>query len=167
MIINTINNKTFSLLKDNRQVIAQINYTSSAYNDAIIEAEEKHILNGISVGTWITHSGIDNSIKIKCKIKVETGGIISISLPGKKRKYFFKKSNGWKLRFYVTSKDGEDLLALIPLVNWSKESYDYILQLNEEYEKECDAFLILQAIHCANCSLSMMTGGQVPALISI
>jgi hypothetical protein len=52
-------------------------------------------------------------------------------------------------------------------VNWQKESHDFILQLNDEFEAECDPFLILQAVHCANCSLSMMTGGKVPALIGI
>jgi hypothetical protein len=167
MTINTINKKTFALLDENKIAIAQLIYTSSAFDDAIIETAEKYLLNGIAIGIWITHLGNDNSVKTKSKIRVETGGIISVSLPGKKKKYFFKKSGGWKLRFYLTNKDGEDLLTIIPHVNWQKESHDYILQLNEEFESECDSFLILQALHCANCSLSMMTGGKVPALISV
>lgn len=166
MTINTINKKNFALLDENKIAIAQLIYTSSAFDDAIIETAEKYLLNGVATGIWVTHLGNDNSVKIKAKLRVETGGIISISLPGKKKKYFFKKSGGWKLRFYLTNKDGEDLLTIIPHVNWQKESHDYILQLNEEYEKECDSFLILHAVHCANCSLSMMTGGQVPPLIS-
>ena len=167
MTINTINKKTFELLDENKLVVAQLIYTSSAFDDAIIETAEKYLLNGIATGIWVTHLGNDNSVKIKSKIRVETGGIISVALSGKKRKYFFKKSGGWKLRFYLASKDGEDLLTIIPLVNWQKQSHDYILQLNEEFESECDSFLILQALHCANCSLSMMTGGKVPALISV
>ncbi|MFM2327849.1 MAG: hypothetical protein RIR31_2051 [Bacteroidota bacterium] len=167
MTINTINKKTFALLDENKIAIAQLIYTSSAFDDAIIETAEKYLLNGIAIGIWVTHLGNDNSVKTKSKIRVETGGIISVSLPGKKKKYFFKKSGGWKLRFYLTNKDGEDLLTIIPHVNWQKESHDYILQLNEEFESECDSFLILQALHCANCSLSMMTGGKVPALISV
>jgi hypothetical protein len=167
MTINTINKKTFALLDENKIAIAQLIYTSSAFDDAIIETAEKYLLNGIATGIWVTHLGNDNSVKTKSKIRVETGGIISVSLPGKKKKYFFKKSGGWKLRFYLTNKDGEDLLTIIPHVNWQKESHDYILQLNEEFESECDSFLILQALHCANCSLSMMTGGKVPALISV
>lgn len=167
MTINTINKKIFELLDDNKMAVARLTYTTSAFDDATIETEEKNLLNGIATGIWVTHLCNDNSVKIKSKIRVETGGVISISLPGKKRKYFFKKSTGWRLRFYLTNKDGEDLLTIIPVVNWQKESHDYILQLNEEYEKECDSFLILQAVHCANCSLSMMTGGKVPALISV
>jgi hypothetical protein len=167
MTINTINKKTFGLLDENTKVVARLLYTSSAFDDAIIETEEKFLLNGIATGIWVTRTGSGSSVKTKSKMRVETGGIISVSLPGKKKKYAFKKSTGWKLRFSLANKDGEDLLTIIPHVNWQKESHDYILQLNEEYEKECDSFLILHAVHCANCSLSMMTGGQVPPLVSV
>jgi hypothetical protein len=167
MTVNTINKNKFLLLSDSQIVVACLLYNSSSFDDAMIEAGEKYLLNGIATGTWVTYPGKDNSVKLSAKIKVETGGVISIGLPGKKRKYFFKKSTGWKLRFYLTNKEGEDLLTLIPNINWQKESHDFNLQLNEEYEKECDSFLILHAVHCANCSLSMMTGGKVPALVSL
>jgi hypothetical protein len=167
MTINTINKKTFALLDEKKIATAQLIYTSSAFDDALIETGESYLLNGITTGIWITHVSKGNDGKTKSKIRVEMGGVISISLLSKKKKYFFKKSNGWKLRFSLANKEGEDLLTLIPNINWQKESHDYVLQLNEEFEKECDSFLILQAVHCANCSLSMMTGGKVPALVSI
>ncbi len=167
MTITTINKKTFELLDEKKAVVARLTYTSSAFDDAIIETVESYLLNGITTGIWITHVSTGNDGKTKSKIRVEMGGVMSISLLSKKKKYFFKKSTGWKLRFSLVNKEGEDLLTLIPNVNWQKESHDYILQLNEEFEKECDSFLILQAVHCANCSLSMMTGGKVPALVSI
>lgn len=167
MKINTINKKTFALLDENEVVIAKLGYTNSAFDDATLVADEKYFLKGVTTGIWVTRLSNDNSLKIKCRIRVETGGILSVRLPGRKKKYFFKKSGGLKLRFFLTKKDGEELLNILPTVNWEKESHDYILQLNEEFEKECDSFLILQAVHCANCSLSMMTGGKVPALVSI
>jgi hypothetical protein len=167
MTINTIDKKTFALLDDNTNPVARLLYTSSAFDDALIETEEKFLLNCIATGIWVTHLCTENSLKIKSKIRVESGGIISVRVSEKKRKYFFKKSTGWKLRFFLSNKDGEDLLTIIPHVNWPKESHDFNLQLNEDFEKECDAFLILQALHCANCSLSMMTGGRVPALVSV
>jgi hypothetical protein len=167
MTITTINKKIFELLDEKKIAVAQLIYTSSAFDDAFIETGESYLLNGITTGIWITHVSKGADGKTKSRIRVEMGGIMSISLLSKKKKYFFKKSSGWKLRFSLVSKEGEDLLTLIPNVNWQKESHDYILQLNEEFEKECDSFLILQAVHCANCSLSMMTGGKVPALVSI
>jgi hypothetical protein len=167
MTINTVNKKEFELLDENNNTTARLLYTNSSFNDGVIETEDRYQLNGIATGTWTIHLESDLPAKIKSKIKVETGGVMSLRLPGKKKKYFFKKTSGWKLRFSLINKEGEDLLTIIPKVNWPKESHDFILQLNEEFESECDAFLILQAVHCANCSLSMMTGGKVPALISI
>jgi hypothetical protein len=167
MTINTINKKLFELLNKSAVPAARIMYTNSAFTNAIIETGEKYILNSIATGVWVTHLSNDNSVKIKSKIRVEAGGVISVRLPVAKRKYFFKRSAGLRLRFSLANRNGDDLLTLIPNVNWQKESHDYILQLNEEFDKECDSFLILQAVHCANCSLSMMTGGKVPALISI
>lgn len=146
---------------------ARLSYTNSSFTDGAIKTESGYLLNAIAAGTWVIHLENEAPSKIKSKMKVETGGVISLRLPGKKKKYFFKKTSGWKLRFSLSNKDGEDLLSIIPKVNWPKESHDFILQLNEEFEKECDSFLILQAVHCANCSLSMMTGGKVPALVSI
>lgn len=167
MTISTINNKTFELLDDGREAAARLVYANSAFTDALISTPEKNIINGIATGTWITHLAEEKTVRLRSKIRVETGGIISIRLMQKKKKYLFKKSAGWKLRFSVVNNDGEELLTLIPQVNWAKVSHDYILQLNEEFETECDSFLILQAVHCANVSLSMMTGGEVPALISV
>jgi hypothetical protein len=167
MTINTINKKEFELLNENSITAARLTYSNSSFTDGLIEAEGSYSLNGIETGTWVTYLENESAVKLKSKIKVETGGVISLRLVGKKKKYYFKKTSGWKLRFSLSNKDGEDLLSIIPKVNWPKESHDFILQLNEEFEKECDSFLILQAVHCANCSLSMMTGGKVPALVSI
>ncbi len=166
MTIKTINKNEFELVNENSIVSARLVYTNSSYNDGRIENENRYFIKRSTTGIWVIYLENEPVTKVKSKIKVKIGGIISLRLAGKKKIYFFKKTTGWKLRFSLTNKDGEDLLTLIPNVNWQKESHDYILQLNDEFEKECDSFLILQAVHCANCSLSMMTGGRVPALIS-
>lgn len=167
MTINTVNNKRFELLDVNKTAAGSLIYTTGAFDDAVIETAENFLLNGIATGLWITHGAADGGGKIISKIRVETGGLISVRLLQKKKKYHFKKSGGWKLRFSLVNKEGDDILSIIPSVNWQKQSHDFVLQINEDFEKECDAFLILQTIHCANCSLSMMTGGSVPALISV
>lgn len=167
MQINTIDKKAFEIIDDSDKIAGSLVYTSSAFEKAIIETDIRYLLHKTMTGIWITKPDPDKNEKIKCRTKVETGGVMSVRLNGKGKKYFFKKSAGWKLRFSLANGEGEDLLTLLPTVNWQKETHDYILQLNEEFENECDSFLILQAVHCANCSLSMMTGGKVPALISI
>ncbi len=167
MTINTSNKKKFELINEKKACVARLVYATNAYDNALLETEEKYELKGITTGTWVIQQVDTGSKKFAAEIKVGTGGIITVHRLNKKKKYFFKKSAGWKLRFSLSNKDGEDLLSIIPKVNWPKESHDFILQLNEEFEKECDSFLILQAVHCANCCLSMMTGGKVPALVSI
>ena len=92
------------------------------------------------------------------RIRVETGSVISVKLISRKSKYLFN-DHGLAPAVFTEQCRGDDILTLIPLVNWSKESHDYVLQVNDEYETECDSFLILQAVHCANVSMSMMTGG--------
>lgn len=165
--MQTIDNKTFELYHNGGRE-GRLVYSSDAFNNGILEASLQYVLNAVTTGVWTTTLQDEKqNIKIVSWIKVETGGIISLRFPGKKKKYAFRKSAGWKLRFSLSQKDGEEILSIIPSVNWQKSSHDFVLQLNEEFETECNAFLILQAVHCANCCLSMMNGGKVPALISI
>jgi hypothetical protein len=114
-------------------------------------------------GIWYTllHS------KKMAKTSIEAGARIIVQLISGRKQYRFTKSSGWRLRFTLFHHNGEEMLSLLPRVNWQKESHDFTLQLNEEYERECDSFLILQALHCANLCLSMMNGEKVPALINI
>jgi hypothetical protein len=167
MTVTTINKQSFELADNQKLLKASLIYSSNTFDTAMLETGETYLLDCIATGVWVTSLLKDGNKKVKSKMHVKTGGIISLILTGARKKYLFKKSAGWKLRFSLVNKDSEELLSIIPNVNWQKESHDYILQLNEEFEKECDSFIILQAVHCANCSLSMMTGGEVPALISI
>jgi hypothetical protein len=167
MTIHTVNKNTFQLIGDSNTMVASITYTNSAFARASLQTGESFLLSSIATGVWTTMLEKDRAKKTRTRMKVETGGIISVNLIFKRKKYLFKKSAGWKLRFSLVNKDGEELLTIIPSVNWEKESHDFVLQLNDDFENECDSFLILHAVHCANCSLSMMTGGAVPALVSI
>ncbi len=163
MIIQTINSKTFELYEA-EELTGRLIYSNDSFSNGIIEASQQYILSSTGTGAWNTTLP---DKKVICRTTVQTGGIISLRLSSLKTKYQFKKSAGWKLRFSLFHKTGDDILSIIPNVNWQKKSHDYILQLNEEFEKECDSFLILQSLHCANCCLSMMNGGKVPALVSI
>ncbi|MCX6320137.1 MAG: hypothetical protein NTW29_22850 [Bacteroidetes bacterium] len=163
MTIQTLHKTLFALESTDRNVSARLAYQDNDFRIAEIQTGNTYSIMPEGTGSWITCDGN----KTIARIKVEPGALISLRVVCRKKKYLFKKSAGWKLRFSLQNKDGEELLTLLPSVNWVKESHDYALQLNEEFEEECDSFLILQAVHCANLSMSMMTGGKVPALISI
>lgn len=167
MTIYTTNKTHFELKNQEEVAIGSIAYSNTAFNEGKLKLEDNYSLQLVSTGVWVTLSSNKGKEKIVAAIKVEAGGTMSVQKINKRKKYFFKKSANWKIRFSLFNKEGDELLTIIPAVNWEKESHDFVLQLNEEFESECDSFLILQALHCANCSLSMMTGGKVPALVSI
>jgi hypothetical protein len=167
MKINCISHIEFELESEEAGFTSSIVYQDGSLTRATLQAAEKYSLQLIATGTWAVSVLLNDKEKPVSTIKTETGGIMSITKFYRRKKYWFKKSQNLKLRFSLFNKDNDELLTLVPSINWQKQSHDFVLQLNEEFEKECDPFLILQAIHCANCSLSMMTGGGVPALISV
>jgi hypothetical protein len=167
MLINTISNIEMELKGQRSGIKAAIQYEDNAFNAGTISAGENYNLKQTAIGTWIVSHCLKESEKQISTIKTEMGGGMSITKFYRRKKYYFKKSQNLKLRFSLFNKDNEELLTIVPSVNWQKKSHDFVLQINEEFEKECEPLLILQALHCALCCLSMMTGGEVPALVSI
>jgi hypothetical protein len=167
MQINTISNIQFELEGTESEKKESIEYEDSRFNKGEIKTRENYSLKMISTGTWAVSMLVLDEEKLVSTVKTETGGSMSITKFYRRKKYYFRKSQNLKLRFSLFTKDNEELLTIVPSVNWQKQSHDFILQINEDFEKECDGLLILQALHCALCCLSMMTGGEVPALISI
>ncbi len=165
MHIHTISNLVFEF--EEKEGKASLNYDDGRLEKGIIIAKEKYALQLIATGTWAISLLLKEEEKLISTIKTEAGGGMSITKFYRRKKYYLKKSQNLKLRFSLFNKDNEELLTLVPSVNWQKQSHNFVLQVNEEFEKECDGLLILQALHCAICCLSMMTGGEVPALVSI
>lgn len=167
MHINTVSNIEFELEEPETSNKAAIQYESNGFTKGEIKGRENYSLKLVSTGTWAVSLLLTDEEKLVSTIKTETGGSMSITKFYRRKKYFFKKSQNLKLRFSLFNKDYEELLTIVPSVNWQKKSHDFVLQINEDFEKECDELLILQTLHCALCCLSMMTGGEVPALVSI
>lgn len=163
MKIQTLSKTRFILQKGENQPAAFLDYTDTGLAGA--ELITTHYFKIRQTGTGIWHTLLQAS-KI-AKTTIEPGARMLIQLISRRKKYWLTRSSNWRLRFSLYHQNGEEMLALLPRVNWQKESHDFVLQLNEEYENECDSFLILQALHCANLCLSMMNGGKVPALINI
>lgn len=167
MQINTTSNIQFELEEKETGKKESIRYEDNSFNKGEIKARENYSLKLVSTGTWAVSMLVHDEEKLVSTVKTETGGSMSITKFYRRKKYYFKKSQNLKLRFSLFNKDNEELLTIVPSVNWQKQSHDFVLQINEDFEKECDGLLILQALHCALCCLSMLTGGEVPALISI
>ena len=163
MKIQTLSKTKFVLHTGENQPAATLGYTDSGFLGAELITCDNFLIRQTGTGSW--HTMLQT--KKVASTTIEPGARFLIQLVNRRKKYRFTRSSNWRLRFSLYHQNGEEILALLPRVNWQKESHDFILQMNEEYERECDSFLILQALHCANLCLSMMNGGKVPALINI
>ncbi|MBK6826611.1 MAG: hypothetical protein IPG86_07010 [Chitinophagaceae bacterium] len=163
MKIQTLSKTKFILHNGENLPASTLGYTDSGLASAELITSDYFLIRQTGTGIW--HTMLQS--KKVASTTVEPGARLLIQLINRRKKYRFIRSSNWRLRFSLYHMNGEEMLALLPRVNWQKESHDFILQLNEEYEKECDSFLILQALHCANLCLSMMNGGKVPVLINI
>lgn len=167
MRIYTISNLVFNFVEEETKEKAILSYEDNRLEKGALLFGEIYSLDKIAIGAWTVSLQKNGKEKPVSTIKTESGGIMSITKYYRRKKYYFKKSQTLKLRFTLFSKGNEELLTIVPTVNWQKQSHNFILQINEEFEKECDGLLILQALHCALCCLSMMMGEKVPALVSI
>lgn len=120
-----------------------------------------------ATGTWHTFTEAGGLKRIIAEIKMRPGGLISLYFSAKKKKYKLRNAGIYKNRFILCNSRQDEMLSLLPVINWDRKGHDYSVQINEELAHECSTVLILHAIHCANCYLSMINGGTVPALINI
>lgn len=163
MQIKTNDSHSFSLINDKGNTLGTIRYLDDELKEASIHTEESYRIINNKPGIWTFLNAHTN--EISGRIKVATGGRITVE--SNRQRLQFRKSVNWNLRFILLNKDGEELLALKPAINWKFKAHDFILQLNEELSGECTSFLILQAVHCARCSLGMMYDKTVPPIVSI
>lgn len=163
MQIKTKDTLSFSLINDNGTTLGTIQYLDDELKEAILQTDGVFRIINNKPGVWTFCNG--ETKKVSGRMKVGTGG--KITLESNRLRFQFLKSVNWNLRFVLLNKEGEELLALKPAINWELKAHDFILQLNEELATECSSFLILQAVHCARCSLGMMYDKTVPPIVSI
>lgn len=162
MTIESAADHTFILRNDaDADVVAgYLQYTGDHLQEALLQTAAEYIISHNKRGAWITCEKGKNKETAVCKVGIS--GTITILYHGKV--YQFKKPHSWKPRFVLLNSEKEEIAAFLPSVNWEQKGYDFILQLNEEYSEETDAFLILQALHCAVYSLAMMNGQVTPVV---
>jgi hypothetical protein len=119
-----------------------------------------------ATGTWHTFTEAGGLKRIIAEIKMRPRGLISLYFNAKKKRYKLRNAGIYKNRFILCNSRQDEMLSLLPVINWDRKGHDYSVQINEEYNEECSPLLILHAVHCTNCYLGMLNGA-VPALISI
>lgn len=160
MKIISITRTAYKLYTDDGSYAGSLTYLDDSLSEAMLSCDKEYFITKQSTATWITKE-ITNEMQLAlCKVKI--GGTMTLVINNKQ--YIFRKPFSWKLRLIMLNAEKEELLAFLPTANWKIHSYNYTLQLNDELVKESDSFLILQALHCAVCSMAMMNG-FIPSIV--
>jgi hypothetical protein len=166
MYVICAGNNLYSLFNNSGAVVGELHYVDHTMQKGEIIAGKTLILENTGAGLWRSFATVSARKKVYAEMKVTTGSIITLKQTGIKQSFNFKRTGGWKLRFILLNKGKDELMAIIPKINWVKKGHDYKIQLNEEYGVQCTCLFILHALHCANCSLQMLNG-NIPALLNI
>ena len=161
MQIISTSRTVYTLYTDDGSSAGSLTYLDDSLNEAILSCDKEYFISKQSTGTWITKDITTNIEAAVCKVKI--GGTMMLSINNKQ--YLFRKPFSWKLRLLMLDDEKEEMLAFLPTANWKIHSYNYGLQLNDEFRKETGSFLILQALHCAVCSMAMMNGFIPPIVV--
>jgi hypothetical protein len=166
MYASCAGNDLYSLFNTSGTVVGELHYADHTMQKGELIADKKLILENTGAGLWRTFVIVSARKKVFAEMKVSTGSIITLKQTGIKQSFRFKRTGGWKMRFVLLNKDSDELMAILPKINWIKKGHDYKIQLNEDYSHQCSSLFILHALHCANCSLQMLNG-NIPALLNI
>jgi hypothetical protein len=154
MQIISTSRTTYILQHDNGSSAGSLTYSDDSLSEAMLSCDKEYLITKQSTGTWVTKDVTTDILAALCKVKI--GGIMTLIINNKQ--YIFRKPFSLKLRLIMLNTEKEEMLAFLPAANWKIHSYNYGLQLNDEFIKETDSFVILQALHCAVCSMAMMNG---------
>mgnify|MGYP003437598618 CR=1 FL=1 len=124
-------------------------------------------LSYMAQGKWesfVLNHGVKEQVSV---ISLRPGGIIYLHYHPHRRRYIFRKSGKYGGRFDLLNRSKEEIITLLPNINWLQRGHEYSLQINEEHRNECTTLLILHTVHCANCLLGIINGSEVPALVDI
>lgn len=162
MRIISISRTVYTLTDEQGAVAGTLVYNDDSLKQAVISAGKKYSVSSQTDGMWISREdGSDRAVSV-CRVNL--GGTITLIIND--RQYTFRKPFSWKLRFTLVDTQKEEIIGIIPSANWGIHAYNYTLQLNEEFAGETDSFIILQVLHCAVCSMSMLNGFIPPIVIS-
>lgn len=163
MRITTTGKFEYQLLHDDDSYAGALLYNDNLFSTGLLCTEIIYEIENIEPGIWVTREKDNKKRTATCIVEVDG----KISLQTNSTSYTFIKPVSWKPRFVLLNNHKSEMVALMPSINWLKESCDFAMQINETELDEKDVFIILQALHCAVCSMAMLNGLMVPAVGTI
>lgn len=162
MQIISTGNTSYVLTGPDGTIAGSLLYNNLDCGNGLLQCGPVYMIQNNEPGAWTIAENMAAAPAAVCRVGI--AGIIGIQTGS--GSYVFKKPAGWKPRFALLNGENEELLAVLPVLNWENRTFDFMLQLNGDYKHLLDSFLILQAIHCAVCSMAMLNGRMVPAVVA-
>jgi hypothetical protein len=167
MHVTAVNHTHFLLRDHTGQTLGELLYEKGAGREAsLLAGNTTAILQYENTGRWTSFIPDQSRQKKMAEIRMRAGGQIVLHFVPKRKRYRFIRTGGFKARFVLLTKQGEELMGLLPEINWKNKAHEFKIQLNEELGEECSVLLILHVIHCA-CYYLGMLNGSLPALVNI
>ncbi|MBL0270730.1 MAG: hypothetical protein IPP99_19200 [Chitinophagaceae bacterium] len=160
MKLVTTGKMAYQLYLDDGHFAGSLIYKDACFDTAEIFTDSAYILEKSGAGNWVTRKNGEAMILVTSWVELD--GKISIQYGT--GMYSFVKPINWKPRFCLLNSQQEEVAAFIPTINWELNTCNFSIQLNEEFSNETEAFLILQALHCAVCGMAMINGLTIPAI---
>lgn len=156
----TTGKMAYQLRLDDGHFAGSLLYTQEAFQQAEIRTQTSYHLEKAGAGQWIIRESGQEYILSSCHVELDG----RIRLQTMDASYQLVKPLNWKTRFSLINEEDEEIAAFLPTLNWETEGFDFSLQLNDEFINETEAFLILQALHCAVCGMAMLNGLLTPTI---
>ena len=141
------------------QPVGKLTYKSWFSFNAEIEALD-HSYHIEPKGFWGTTIELKDHDRVLLKFRMNWNGeiVIQTYFDGIKSGYLFKHRGIFKDSFVLTDQHGTELFVMKPHLKWNTLNYEYQITTSESFDilsnKE---ILLLNALHCANYYMSMIT----------
>jgi hypothetical protein len=159
MLIKTIDKYTYQIVDQGGSNQGLLHYANHNYMSAGLQLSNGVHLNLLKRNSFSAVFSLEKEKREIGRINISIKNSILLQLEGTIARYLFKKTGFWKTRFVLYTKENEELLAVLPIISWNKNSYTFTLQINEEMIAKIDNLLILLTLHCTIYSLVMMYEG--------
>ncbi len=141
-------------------------YANEKLENCKLIVDNVYCIKKTAQGVWSFYEMVGKKEKNIGEIKLAIGGVISILFLQPRKKFTVRRIGTFNSRFTLSNNKEEEIMSLIPNINWMKKEYEIVVQPNMDCIKHSTPFHILLATHCTISYLNMLNGTQ-PALINI
>jgi hypothetical protein len=161
MTINYIN-KAFQLSDAEGRILGNLTYEKWGSKKASATTQYAEFFDFKPVGFWQQHIAVERDGKEIATLKMNWKGSIIIDIKGNdvEQDYLVKSVGLWQTHFTLQDRFSNDIIALMPHLNWKSGNYTYTVEVNPDFQNQVDETLILITTYCANYAM-LMTHGSV------